>query len=820
MNHAECPRVRRSLRLVTLACLALVLAVVTAGCTDPAKAKAEHVQRGEAFLRERKYQEAALEFRNAIQIDDNLAAAHWGLARAYEGLQRAGETFDELATTVRLDPSNREARFKLGTFFLIASQRDGQISRPEFLDEAQSHAEELVKQDDSYIPGRVLLANVLAARGKRPEALAELNRALELDPRRVETYVSLAGFYWSGNETQKAEEAFRRAIEVNNFASLAYVEYGKFLVQQRRLGDAEAQFRKAVEVDPTNRDVRFVLASFYLVNNRLEDAEGAYRALAELDRDSPEGRARLADFYASVGRLDDAQNTYREIVGRWPEYARGFYRLGELGLQRGDLQGASEQVAELLKKNARDPDALLLRARVALERGQTREAINDLKEVLNQEPRSQMALYFMAEAQYRDGQIEQARAFAGEVERFHPDFLPAKLMQVQINLAGGNAEQVRNLSTELLDRLSKTAPGGMQTPQLLNEMRVRALTARGTANVQLASGRQRGDAAKFFAAARADMEAAREMWPNAPSSYTNLAGVAAAEGKGDEAISLYERALSLDRTNAQALENLLRLYAASNRVGEGRARMDALVGEQPNRAPLHYLRAVAYALGAGDVRPDAQTVEAELRRTIELDADFIPAYHRLAELYITTNQLDRSVAEYRKIADRRPNDASAFRSIGMVEHGRQNYDAAAENYRRALEADPNENIAANNLAMLYAEQNMGNLDEAMRLAQEVVRRAPDEPGYADTLGWVYFKKGLYGAAAEQLQRAVQLSSARGADNSLYRYHLALALREKGDRAAARRELQAALRLADAEAKRPARGSTAHVEEARRALESM
>ncbi|HEX5707972.1 MAG TPA: tetratricopeptide repeat protein, partial [Pyrinomonadaceae bacterium] len=680
MNHAECPRVRRSLRLALVACLALGLAVLSAGCSDPAKAKAEHVTRGEAFLRERKFQEAVLEFRNAIQIDDNLASAHWGLARAYEGLQRAGEVFDELNATVRLDPSNKEARFKLGTYFLIASQRDAQVARPEFLDEAQMHAEELVKQDASFIPGRVLMANVLAARGKRTEALAELGRALELDPRRVETYVSIAGFHWIGGETQKAEETFRRAIEVNNFASLAYVEYGKFLVQQRRLEDAEAQFRKAVEVDPTNRDVRFVLASFYLVNNRLDRAEESYRALADLDRDSPEGRARLADFYASVGRLDDAQNVYRELVKQWPEYARGFYRLGELSLQRGDLQGANEQVAEILKKNARDADALLLRARIQLERGQQREAINDLKEVLNQEPRSQMALYFMAEAQYRDGQIEQARSFAGEVERFHPDFLPAKLMQVQINLAGGDAEQVRNLATDLLDRVSKTAPGGMQTPQLLTEMRVRALTARGTANVQLAA-RRPAEAAKFHAAARADMEAARELWPNAPSSYTNLAGVAAAEGKGDEAVALYERALSIDRTNAQALENLIRLYASSNRVGEGRARLDALVAEQPNRAHLHYLRAVAYALGAGGIQPDAQTVEAELRRTIELDADFIPAYHRLAELYITTNQPDRSVAEYRKIADRRPNDATAFRSIGMVEHGRQNYEAAAENYR-------------------------------------------------------------------------------------------------------------------------------------------
>ena len=61
------------------------------GCTNPEKAKAAHLSKGEAYLKDSKFQEASIEFRNAIQIDDNLAAAHWGLARAYEGLQRSQE---------------------------------------------------------------------------------------------------------------------------------------------------------------------------------------------------------------------------------------------------------------------------------------------------------------------------------------------------------------------------------------------------------------------------------------------------------------------------------------------------------------------------------------------------------------------------------------------------------------------------------------------------------------------------------------------------------------------------------------------------------
>ncbi len=81
---------------ITLFCLLLAAAVVISGCANPEKAKAEHVAKGEAYLKDSKFQEASLEFRSAIQIDDKLAPAHWGLARAFEGLERFPEMLNEL----------------------------------------------------------------------------------------------------------------------------------------------------------------------------------------------------------------------------------------------------------------------------------------------------------------------------------------------------------------------------------------------------------------------------------------------------------------------------------------------------------------------------------------------------------------------------------------------------------------------------------------------------------------------------------------------------------------------------------------------------
>src|SRR5436190_1558189 len=104
-----------------LPALLLAALFVLSGCTSPEKARAEHIARGEAFLKDQKFQEAALEFRNAIQLDDKSGQAHWGLARSYEGLQRYQEAFEELRRAVDLDKNNLDARVSLGNYYMATA---------------------------------------------------------------------------------------------------------------------------------------------------------------------------------------------------------------------------------------------------------------------------------------------------------------------------------------------------------------------------------------------------------------------------------------------------------------------------------------------------------------------------------------------------------------------------------------------------------------------------------------------------------------------------------------------------------------------------
>ncbi|HEV2827060.1 MAG TPA: tetratricopeptide repeat protein [Pyrinomonadaceae bacterium] len=780
----------------------LIVALVSlGGCSNPEKAKAEHLSKGEAYLKESKFQEASLEFRNALQLDDKLAAAHWGLARANEGLQRFPEMFEELKKTTQLDQNNLEAKNKLANYFVAASP-----GRPELLAEAERLANDILQRNPNDIEGHILLSSVRFAQKRKDEALAELNRAIELDPKRSQSYLSLARFFMVTNDPAKTEETFKKAVSVDPGSALVHTEYGKYLVQARRPAEAEAELKKAVELAPSDRNTRFVLGSFYLVSNQLEKAEETYRAIADMDKNKPESQAILADFYSTINRKDDAVRIYQEILAKSPDYIQGRYRLTEILLNKGDKNGALAQVEEALKKDQHDRQALILRARIRLQDGQTdgaKAAIEDLKEVLKQEPNSQAGLYFMAQANFNLGAIDQARSFAAELERNYPDYLPAKILQVQINIAAGDPKSAVSLASNLLERLSKTIPDRQSSPQLLEEIRAKTYFARGSAQTQL----------RNFTAARQDFDTAKQASPNDPEIYNKLASVAQLENKTEEAVGFYQGALKISSTNYNALNGLINLYASRKEFDKAHATIDQPLSSYPNIASLHFLKAQVYG-----TQHDPQGAENELRKALEIDQNYIAAYSALGALFVNTKQEDRAIGEFKKILERQPDNAATYTLIGILEDSRKNYDVAADYYRKALEKDQGAILAANNLAWLYAAYGKGNLDEAVRLAQGVVQKNPNIAGFTDTLGWVYYKKGLYTPAVEQLQKAVSMDEAaaranKGAPSATYHYHLGMALKAKGDKAGSRRELEASLRLAE-------KAPFNDIDEARKALGSL
>jgi tetratricopeptide (TPR) repeat protein len=112
-------------------------------------------------------------------------------------------------------------------------------------------------------------------------------------------------------------------------------------------------------------------------------------------------------------------------------------------------------------------------------------------------------------------------------------------------------------------------------------------------------------------------------------------------------------------------------------------------------------------------------------------------------------------------------------------------------YQKALQVQPDNPLAANNMAYVMLEQG-GNTDVALSMAQNARRGMPDSPNAADTLGYAYYVKGVYPSAVQLFKEAIKLSK----DNvdPTFCYHLALAYQKQDQRSLARQQLEHALKI--------------------------
>ena len=127
--------------------------------------------------------------------------------------------------------------------------------------------------------------------------------------------------------------------------------------------------------------------------------------------------------------------------------------------------------------------------------------------------------------------------------------------------------------------------------------------------------------------------------------------------------------------------------------------------------------------------------------------------------------------------------------MGMLLQMQDKPAEARASYERALAIDPRSAVAANNLAVLYADSD-GDMNVALQLAQTAKAGLPDQPSVDDTLGWVYYKRGNSNLAIAPFEAAVKAAP----ENATYHYHLGLAYASAGKRSQARASMEKALSL--------------------------
>jgi len=193
-------------------------------------------------------------------------------------------------------------------------------------------------------------------------------------------------------------------------------------------------------------------------------------------------------------------------------------------------------------------------------------------------------------------------------------------------------------------------------------------------------------------------------------------------------------------------------YLRSDRVNLAKAQLKKVIRLSPQESQAHYLLALIYS---SEHQYDLAASEYEI--VLKCAAQDQPAdtdiYLYLGQLYYAQQKLPQAIEQFLKIIQLDPRNTTALYLLGSVYADNHERAKAIGLFRDILKFEPDNDGALNSLGYMYAEDG-GHLDEALRLVRRAIVKDPANGAYYDSLGWVYYKKGMFAEAVAALQKAV------------------------------------------------------------------
>ena len=719
------------------AVMLFVAVAVLAGChSDPNLRKQKYMESGKRYSAEGKYREAAIQFSNAVKIDKDYPDAHYELAQTYVHLGQFSAAYGELARTVALQPTNYQARIDLGNLLFAGGKTD----------DAQSQANVVLAAQPNNPDVHAMLSAIAFRQGRKDQALIELHRAMELDPNRAAFHEDLAVLL-SANPTEAStvEDELKKSVALDPKSVNAKLLLAAFYSKASRWPEAEKIGWDAVATAPKSLAARESLARIILKRGDQPRAEQVLRQASNDLADDPQGVRILADYYAGSGQTDKAKAEFARLTAKYPKNVsvqKGYIRVL---LDVKDYATAQKVVAELMKKNAKDPEVAGLNGIVLLNDGNASDAVNALKDATKNFPQDAFLQYWLGRAALAKGDNDLAEKSFRQAVDLNPSRLDAEEELGRI----ATQRSDMNLLSDVADKTIAAAPrfpGGYVWRSLV-EM-----------------SRNSPDKAE------ADLKTAMSVSPQSPQAYLELGKIRFTQKRFPDGVALLEQALQHDPNSVEAARVLVSYDLYQKQPAKALDLLNEQIGKSPKNSGFYDLLAQLQIQNK-----NLDQAAATAQKAIQLNPNDGEAVMLFAQVQVQRGQVANAVGAWEQWSKAHPNDAGPYAILGTLEEARGDMGKAEDYYKKSLQIQPEQPIAANNLAYRMLE-NGENADVALTLAQTARRAMPNSPDTADTLAWAYYHKGTYAFARDLLEDALKTNP----NNASMQYHLGMVYSKLSD----------------------------------------
>jgi protein O-GlcNAc transferase len=203
-----------------------------------------------------------------------------------------------------------------------------------------------------------------------------------------------------------------------------------------------------------------------------------------------------------------------------------------------------------------------------------------------------------------------------------------------------------------------------------------------------------------------------------PFFHNNLGNALKAQGKLEEAVASYRRALALVPDYFDAHYNLGTAFQLQGRLEEAAASYGRALILKPDHAQTH--SNLGNALQAQGKLAEAA---ASYGRALAHKPDYAEAHNNLGIVLNAQGKPEEAIACYRRALTHKPNHSKAHNNLGIVLLERGKPDEAADCFGQALFHESSYAEAHNNLAHALREQ--GKLDDAVASFGRALALSPD-----------------------------------------------------------------------------------------------
>lgn len=285
--------------------------------------------------------------------------------RAHElyDLGRWDEAESELRQALSLNPYQAEWHFNLG-LTLEAAGRNAEAAR------AFADAFGLSSEDAN--PAMLAGANFVRA-GEPERGLEWLDRAMAIEPRKVEIAVQKIDALGELGRHDEAEEVFYLALEHDSDHAELYTAMAESLLDRKMHDKAMWCLREAARLDPGLPRVQARLAEAYAATGRLERARQLYLRELRQDPGDVETLLDLGALLVDMHRYTEAGEKFRRVLELEPDNPDAHFSLGDLAERVGDAGEAATQFDVVVRLDSEYPAARRRLAGLLIDRGREKD---------------------------------------------------------------------------------------------------------------------------------------------------------------------------------------------------------------------------------------------------------------------------------------------------------------------------------------------------------------------------------------------------------------------------------------------------------------